>query len=115
MPELVLEKMAVAAVQRLHPAVLHDAHIDTEQLITGELAVRMRGFLLSNPAGRIVYSFPATPWDHWKRDHAPAWFLRRFPVRWSHDVRSAAATYPEANVAVPPELGRVVFQVREDR
>lgn len=79
-----------------------------------ELSVQV----LSNPSGRIDYSFPATPWDHWKREWLPRlgplgkWYLKRHPVRLSHDVKSAIALYPEATIAYPEGLGPVKFLIQ---
>ncbi len=35
----------------------------------------------------VVKTYPATMWEELKRDFWPDWLVRRFPVRYSHDVR----------------------------
>lgn len=67
------------------------------------------------------FSFPASPFQHWKSKHAGTrwlgWFVRRWPVRTEEhrqDVRLIVhleryRTYPEADIPVPDDFGRVVF------
>lgn len=68
---------------------------------------------------RVEFSrtFPADWWQLWKNQHAPSWFRRRWPVRWTTEteVRDVEVTvdlqkyrtYPEATYALP-KLGKPV-------
>lgn len=68
----------------------------------------------------ILFRFPATPWQHFKRDHADSWWLRWF-VAWRPVVLKGHRqhvelsvnmerhhVFPEATINAP-ELGPVVF------
>lgn len=70
------------------------------------------------------FTFPRSPFQHWKQKHADAWWLRRFVKRWpvrttqhTQQVRLIVnlqrfRTYPEANVSIPPNderMGRARF------
>lgn len=55
----------------------------------------------------FYYKVPATWFQHWKKDHAPRWFKKRYPVK--YEVKKAKKTvhfkryetYPQANLAIP--------------
>lgn len=91
-----------------------------EERITGQLIYKLEAEVLSRPLGQIVYSFPATPWDHWKEKWLPRlgrvgrWYLRRHPVRESAKAFSAAALYPHANVRTPDNFGPVRFMLQPE-
>lgn len=70
------------------------------------------------------FTFPRSPFQHWKQKHANAWWLRRFvkhwPVRTTQHTQQVRLivhlerfrTYPEASIQVPPNdelLGRARF------
>lgn len=59
-------------------------------------------------------SVPATWWDHWKQDRAPAWLRRKWPVRYRQITLTVELTrwahYPEANLPLPNKsLGSMVI------
>lgn len=77
-----------------------------------------------NDVDRVVpafFSFPASPFQHWKSKHEDSrwlgWFVRRWPVRTDEhrqDVRLVVhlerfRTYPEARIPVPSNYGPVRF------
>ena len=59
----------------------------------------------------MTFQHPATWWDMLKRDHFPEWLLQRFPVRSVEETKTGKrtvtfkkyATYPEADIALPPQ------------
>lgn len=59
-------------------------------------------------------SVPESWWQHLKQDHAPAWFLKRRPVKNERQEVVVTvkkwATFPEANF-YPPDLGSPVYKV----
>lgn len=80
-----------------------------EDDIAGQLVYKLTAEVLAErlETGRFerTVRVPATWWEHLKRDHAPAWFTRRFPVRYTPltlavDL-SRWATYPHATVPLP--------------
>lgn len=56
-------------------------------------------------------SFPSSWWEHLKRDHAPKWFLKFYPVKeYDEKVKLSVeferyATYPEADIELPSKFG----------
>jgi hypothetical protein len=116
--EIVLERSRLVAQGSLGRSVIDSMQVrssDVFEYMADRLTFQLRAEVLSRPLGRIVYSFPATPWDHWKQKWLPRlgvpgrWYLRRHPVRESAKAFSAAAIFPEANVVYPRELGAVKF------
>jgi hypothetical protein len=53
------------------------------------------------------FEYPASWWQHFKRDKAPGWFTRRYPVRMTKRILSVDFTrydtYPMADVPLPPD------------
>lgn len=79
-----------------------------------ELVAKLHAHVLAKEihqgTDRHEVSHPATWWQHLKADHLPAWFRRRWPVRYrkiavDFDYR-ILQTYPEADVPVPPHFGK---------
>lgn len=60
---------------------------------------------------------PKTAWQLFKKQHAPKWFKRRWPVeyenhRYKRIVKlTRMAEYPKANVAVPKDNDRLFVQM----
>lgn len=68
--------------------------------------LELRTWLLAgkHEASWITRSTPATWWDHVKKDLAPAWFTRRWPVKYDEErirVRGDIHVCPHANIAWP--------------
>ncbi|HTU15653.1 MAG TPA: hypothetical protein VMF31_10670 [Solirubrobacterales bacterium] len=119
--EILLRKIKYAIVGNLGSSVVDSAELrQMQDLMMDRMAYRLQVELLSNELGRIVFTFPATPWDHWKRDWLPRlgrlgrWYLRRHPIRESASVTSASATFPKAHVAYPKELGEIRFLLQTE-
>lgn len=58
--------------------------------------------------------FPASVWQHFKRDYLPRWFLRRFPVRYVEICEGYAFTQLEAYPKLP-EFHAFPPEALEDR
>lgn len=71
-----------------------------------ELRSSVLGAQVLSDTQTFSIEYPASWWQHLKQDHAPAWFKKRWPVRFSS--RSAQVnfsrydTYPLADVPLPP-------------
>jgi hypothetical protein len=59
---------------------------------------------MQNPK-EIVYRTPASWWQMLKRDHAPAWFKKRWPVVESIDKVIIKDVFPFPKVKLPDDLG----------
>lgn len=80
-----------------------------------KMTTRVLTQTLEDKETTVSFSAPSTWWQHWKQDHAPAWFTRRWPVRLT-TVRETVkyevcAMYPKANMLLP-NLGPGVIHVR---
>lgn len=130
MRELVLERLHVAAGVNVSRSLMEEVELKTWMEPTlDRLAVQLRAQLLGHKLvdehHRVVYSFPATWWDHLKQrlsrwetnpplvtvHRVVRWWLRRHPVR--EDAKCVSfsfrewATFPEVSARYPRELGPV--------
>lgn len=118
---LTLQRTVAMSVLAISKPLLNDTEVSVSEAVrftTNELVVRLEKFLLVNPLGKLVVEYPATPWEHFRAVHFPKlglgrWFLRRKPVRMHYEVRSAAASFPNAAMVFPTSLGQAVFVTRE--
>ena len=67
---------------------------------------RMLALILNhqNPK-RIVYRTPANWWEFLKRDHAPEWFKKRWPVRENVESVEIKDCYPFPEEKMPDKFG----------
>ena len=116
--EMVLHRFKYSATQMIGRAVLESTELKVSEILgfaADELAMRLEVELLGKSLGRIIYTFPATPWDHWKQVWLPRlgpwgrWYLRRHPAREGAKVYSDRAIFPQSEMAYPRELGAVKF------
>lgn len=127
--EVVLERLQVAAQQRLSASLAHSLTAEFAEYFADDLVLRLRSFVLAENVGKleaaetetVALEYPASPWQHWKfnRQNRPRWWW--FWVRWLPEVRyrrqetdvtvvarwTAYHTFPESSIVVPNErLGR---------
>ncbi len=89
-----LEKLLLAFTTIIpeYPAIGHNAKVDVRELsyAVDQLALYVRSWVLDgHKVDRLEpesIDFPATPWDFWKQEHAPKWFLERWPVKYKTTV-----------------------------
>ena len=64
----------------------------------------------------VTLEYPASWWQHFKRDQMPRRFIRRWPVRMQKYSREiildADVTYPDADMLPPERFGRPVIVER---
>ena len=92
---VVEDPLADDLVHRLETVVLAE-HVHDQQFVSEPVRV------------------PATWWQHWKRDHAPRWAQRRWPVRYQTFTLTVDLTrwikYPWADIPVYPDrLGKPII------
>lgn len=88
------------------------AKFDVMQHVADGLVVRLRAEVLGETVRRnehVVRTWhPASWWQHWKQEHAPKWWLRRWPVRQVPTetvVRfSEIATFPYSKIKTPENM-----------
>ena len=83
---VVLEQLQLAFWNTM-PAIGENAQVDIRQLSDSldKILISVRSWILDgHKVDRIEpesIDFPATPWDFWKQEYAPKWFLERWPVK----------------------------------
>ena len=88
---VVLEKLKLAFWNTM-PAIGENAEVDIRQLSDSfdKVLLSVRSWILDgHKVDRIEsesFDFPATPWDFWKQEYAPKWFLDRWPVKYNTQV-----------------------------
>lgn len=98
--------------------------IDTEfqsslDWATRTLMVHMRSYLLRSPIveKRTTYfEVPSTWWQHLKRDHFPAWLLRRFPVEMTKvpfEYETNLRVCPHSDTSFPADQAHIDFLVSD--
>lgn len=125
----VLQKMRVVAMQ-MAPAVYVDRHLDldiVEDYLSWNLLYRLHSHVLAEDLGtreyEVCFSYPANPWQHFKRDWLPDWFLRHFrrlrTIKNKTEVKKVIGHgyrgYPNAPIVLPEDrMGQsVVFETFE--
>ena len=124
---IALERLVVGVQQRIGGAFLRDSLRAESYLdaLIDDLAVMLRGYVLADRLEEHTRTVrfehtvdePASWWQMLKRDHFPGWLLARFPIQTralTHkETRTVSfakfATFPEANVTYPKELGRPIY------
>lgn len=111
-----LQRVRIGQRYQLGADVLDELDIEIEPLLD-ILMLRMSTYVwtekLAEESQEVTHEVPATWFQHLKQDHAPAWVLRRWPVRMSaittvvRFTRSAA--YPGADIKIPSPLGAPVL------
>ena len=72
--------------------------------------VRLSAFFASHALGRREVSVPVDWWEHVKLRFAPAWFLQRYPVRYTVHVMEVTQIFPTCGVpAMGPSVQIVEF------
>jgi hypothetical protein len=88
-----------------------DPSVDLDAVLNEMVVAKVRGFVLGRTLERQQVSFPSDWWQSFKARWFPRWAKRRWPVQFETIIIEAKALYPEANIAVPKELGKVVVAV----
>lgn len=81
--------------------------------LTDELIVRLNAHIYGEEMGTHTFQTPTTWWDHLKQDHAPGWFLKRYPVKYTKTTLRGTALFPE--YLPPRDIGRDVVMIQELR
>lgn len=111
-----LERRKIGYQYRLGPDVLDALDVEIEHVMIGVMA-RFSSLVwtekLAAEKHTVEHRVPDTWWDHWKHDHAPAWFVRRWPVTYrtitTHVRFERRAVYPESSFGSPGGFGPYVI------
>lgn len=88
------------------------------KFLRNELVLSLEARVLSEKLEEGVKTdyvdIPSSWWQHLKYEHAPGWFIDRWPVQYDRATLTVYlerwATYPEANVRHDKRLGNMVVQ-----
>ena len=123
-PYLTLEQLQVAARNVLSPSILQSARIDEiSEIITGNLVHQLSVYLMADELAPVTKTFSyetfGSWWQHTKAVAFPtfsAW-MRRPPRMQRHQVTVNVrnwATFPQATIPYPKELGPVRMYQRTE-
>ncbi len=128
---VVLEKLRVKVSRAVSPEFAASVNFDIEDEVWGSLVYSLAGHVLGEQLAEqtvpvrfdetAALYFPRSVWQHWKQAHAPAWYVRRWPVLTErHEKRIARtryvhtkqyATFPASPIRTPEQFrGPVVVR-----
>ena len=92
-----LEKFKFGVMTKIPEGLLSDeseANI-AEDVFSESIALQVKDFVLGEDLDRThTFHYPATWFQHLKKAHAPAWVLRKWPVRYKEEILSFRVLYP---------------------
>ena len=92
MDRITLEKIQFGIQQMVSRALMDDMRYESVADITTQSIIqRLTLYLWGNKVNEeeyddVVRVYPATMWEELKRDFAPQWWKKRFPVRYTRDI-----------------------------
>jgi len=104
--KIVLEKIKFGLRTVIPGSLRDELRISSDwDIISKDIVYQIQGYLLGNKVNteewdEEVKIYPATMWEELKRDFAPRWFKRKFPVRYNKDITRHVAN----NYRVCPHL-----------
>lgn len=113
---IMLERLKVAGITNISNVLLDSAEVSVSETMTmamDQTMIRLATRVLAHDQGKVTITFPATWWDHLKRDRISKiplvgrWYVRRHPVRESAIPLRRWAKFPGAEIAYPRGLGPV--------
>ncbi len=121
--KITLEKIRFAISQMVSNSVLEDMDYHSQyDILTDSFIKRLSLYLLSNKVNQeehddVVNVYPATMWEELKRDFCPQWLKRKFPVRYSRDIKHTTIKHyhvcPHLNVKT--DRGHIDFMMLKDK
>lgn len=87
---ILLESSRVVLERRLGKYMLRNMELRERRDIVDDLVIALSSEVLSNKLCEDSYSvsdsqtllFPKTPWQHFKNDYMPKWFIKKFPIKY---------------------------------
>lgn len=106
-----LEKMKIAA-QAMLPSDLADAHVEIITHTMDALIMQVRGYVWGEHESlqRQEIKYPRDWWQAFRERWFPAWWLKRYPVKYREIVLDVKAIYPTFKPSVPNREYRLVIQ-----
>ena len=111
--DLILERCRVIMEHRLGKHMLRNLELRELQYpcaVIDDLAIAFCSDVLSNKLCEDSYSvsdsqtllFPKTPWQHFKNDYMPKWFIKKFPIKHLYKTIKITRreTYPMCDIDI---------------
>jgi len=116
--KLVLEKLkgniTVSTVSE-HPIMIQNLSVDQRiDRITNGFLYHFKWDILADKCFekdiQVCFKSPLNWWEHFKEQHAPNWFIKKWPVRYKTHFKWVKIqnyrTFPHANIAIEKTLGQ---------
>lgn len=116
MEKIELQAMEFGAFLQAHTELLLEGNVENVKMLLTQAAGILSGNAISTLAwkatvpyrviNRRVLERPLNWWEHLKRDHAPKWFTKRWPIRTKQEWFEIRELYPSLKL---PKGGPVYF------
>ena len=114
-----LTRKHIGAEERIAPCILKYGKSETEEVVGNiheRLRLRLTAFVwaenLQKTEETVSIEVPADWWQHWKQDCAPAWFVKRWPVKMRKHERTAKFVVDAVFPNFTPHSERDAFEYR---
>jgi hypothetical protein len=108
--ERILQKQTFSSKMAVNRELLEFKQLP-EDYIKEHLEYRINAYIFSEQMGCYTVRVPLNWWEYLKKDHAPSWFLKRWPIQWHETELEAFALFPEYT---PPQgVGQPWSIIRE--
>lgn len=111
--QMVFEKIAKSASFTASPSIMDQLEIHQQRdFLTDGIVYTITTNILRQKIHEdkekiaFIYSFPSNWWEHLKADHAPQWFIKKYPIKYTEHRKERTLTftryaeYPKANILV---------------
>jgi hypothetical protein len=107
-----LDKEMIGATFSVSDVILNDCRAKITDVFGHCVNMQVRGFLFSEKATTYRFEAPADWWQAVKERWAPAWALRRWPVKMRTEIVDVKALYtdPRLRVSLPDYAHNLVLQ-----
>ena len=89
-----------------------DVQVFDDACMTVTFAMEKKFLVHETVEETINITIPTTWFEHWKRDHAPQWFLKRWPVKYSTTLVPKTVRKCCPHLDVPDRESHVCFLQR---
>ena len=107
--QIVLDKIPISVRQTMSPVLLNnlDLEIFTDKLV-GRI-FQLNSFVLGEIIDDVYCRYPENWWQAFRERFFPAWWLKKYPVRYVERNINVYRTYPFFNLSIPEDFGKEVI------
>lgn len=112
--EYKLEKIRMS-IEKIVPKILvNHLRFSIKKSITKDLVYRLEADFAASKEKEIECKYPKDWWEAFKERWAPKWFLKRYPIRYNHEVLRAYTVYPKIPIPNEPWQSMVMSSIGKD-